>query len=384
MAKHFAGRRHYGWIAAGGVALAVLVAGGAVLALRTPGSASATARTAAAHSKVAPSTTTTAPPVPLTVALSGAATGVDGASPIVLTTSTPTGVLDGSPTISPAVPGSWSDAPGQLVFTPTDALAPSTTYTITVPAGLRSGPAEVLSPAHLTLTTVSGSTLRLQQLLAQLGYLPLSWTQTPGTPAVTPGKAAFDPPSGAFAWTWASPPASLQAAWSPGQYTVMTKGAVMAFEADHRLATDGVAGPEVWSTLLATTASAQPVHNTHGYTYALAVKSTPETLTVYHDGTVISQTGANTGIPQAPTADGTFPVYERLANQVMKGTNPDGSKYADPVSWVAYFNGGDAIHYIGRSYYGSPQSLGCVEVSYATGQHVWPYLTIGSLVTVAE
>ena len=36
----------------------------------------------------------------------------------------------------------------------------------------------------------------------------------------------------------------------------------------------------------------------------------------------------------------------------MKGTNPDGSKYADPVSWIAYFNGGDAVHGFYRSSYG--------------------------------
>ena len=29
----------------------------------------------------------------------------------------------------------------------------------------------------------------------------------------------------------------------------------------------------------------------------------------------------------------------------MKGTNPDGSKYDDPVYYVAYFNGGDAVHH---------------------------------------
>ena len=38
----------------------------------------------------------------------------------------------------------------------------------------------------------------------------------------------------------------------------------------------------------------------------------------------------------------------------MKGTNPDGSKYADPVAWVAYFNGGDAVHYFPRGFYGVP------------------------------
>ena len=67
----------------------------------------------------------------------------------------------------------------------------------------------------------------------------------------------------------------------------------------------------------------------------------------------------------------------------MKGTNPDGSKYADPVSWIADFaNGGDAVHGFYRYSYGWYQSLGCVELPPTTAQYIWPYLTYGTLVTV--
>jgi hypothetical protein len=67
----------------------------------------------------------------------------------------------------------------------------------------------------------------------------------------------------------------------------------------------------------------------------------------------------------------------------MKGTNPDGSKYADPVNFVSYFNGSDAVHYYPRGSYGWPQSLGCVELPYDQAQKAWPFLTYGTLVTVA-
>ena len=66
----------------------------------------------------------------------------------------------------------------------------------------------------------------------------------------------------------------------------------------------------------------------------------------------------------------------------MKGTNPDGKKYADPVSWVSYFNGSDAVHYYPRASYGFPQSLGCVELPNAQAEQSDPFLTYGSLVTV--
>ena len=66
----------------------------------------------------------------------------------------------------------------------------------------------------------------------------------------------------------------------------------------------------------------------------------------------------------------------------MRGTNPDGSHYADPVQFVAYFNGSDAVHYFPRGSYGSPQSLGCIELPLGAAGTAWPYLTYGSLVTV--
>ncbi|HET9075857.1 MAG TPA: Ig-like domain-containing protein [Acidimicrobiales bacterium] len=388
MAKHFGRPRHFVPIATGTVVVAALGAGGAAIALRPQPAASAASGSSGGSTTLAPATTTTtAPRLPLQVSAltpAAGATGVSGASTVVLATNSPVDTASGLPTISPAVAGRWNASGDRLVFTPTDAFAPSTTYTVTVPAGLRSTAGSPAGAAHSwSFTTQAGSTLRLQQLLAQLGYLPLNWSPSPGQPAESLARSVFQPPTGQFSWTWTSPPATLTAAWSQGQYTVMTKGAVMAFEADHGLTTDGVAGPHVWAALLAATSSASPPKNQHGYTYALATKALPETLRVWHDGTLISTSRANTGIPQAPTADGTFPVYERLATQVMKGKNPDGSKYADPVAWVAYFNGGDAIHYIARAAYGSPQSLGCVEIPYAVGQHIWPSLTIGTLVTVA-
>ncbi|HET9733351.1 MAG TPA: L,D-transpeptidase family protein [Acidimicrobiales bacterium] len=315
------------------------------------------------------------------------ATGVDGTTPVVLSTSNPVDLASVAVTVSPPVRGRWGTRPGALVFTPSGAFPPSTRVSIGLSPGTRSvHGATVAHPFSTSFTTAAGSVLRLQQLLAELGYLPLRWTPAAGEPAEPSPEAAdravFQPPAGAFTWAWSAPPASLVAQWTPGRYTVMVRGAVMAFEADHGLAVDGVAGPQVWAALLNATDRATAPTSQAGYTYALASKGAPETLTVWHNGVLIGATRANTGIPQAPTADGTFPIYERLAAQIMRGTNPDGTRYADPVAWVAYFNGGDAIHYIARSSYGYPQSLGCVEVPYQVAKEIWPYLGIGTLVSV--
>jgi hypothetical protein len=155
----------------------------------------------------------------------------------------------------------------------------------------------------------------------------------------------------------------------------------MAFESDHLMTMDGIAGTAVWHALFKAVAAGQD--NAHGYTYARATKDSPETLTIWHDGHRVFRSLSNTGIPVAPTADGTAPVYLRYRNQIMKGTNPDGTKYADPVQFVAYFRAGEAVHYFPRFSYGFPQSLGCVELPLAAAAKAWPYLTYGSLVTVS-
>jgi hypothetical protein len=40
------------------------------------------------------------------------------------------------------------------------------------------------------------------------------------------------------------------------------------------------------------------------------------------------------------------------------------------------------VHSMDRASFGSPQSLGCVELPLTEARQVWPYLTYGTLVTV--
>jgi UTRA domain len=68
--------------------------------------------------------------------------------------------------------------------------------------------------------------------LLQLGYLPLRWTPASTTASSSPNLDAYNPPAGRFTWTWVNPPATLALQWAEGQYTTMTRGAVMAFESD--------------------------------------------------------------------------------------------------------------------------------------------------------
>ncbi len=177
-------------------------------------------------------------------------------------------------------------------------------------------------------------------------------------------------------------PGYFMAMWSPGQTNTITLGAVMTFESQQHMTTDGVAGPKVWLALLQAAAADQVDSDTH-YDWVDVSESIPEHANVWRDGQIVYSTRANTGIAAAPTVQGTWPVYVRYVSTTMRGTNPDGTKYADPgVPWVSYFHGGDALHGFYRPGYGYPQSLGCVEMPPTHAEVVYPYTPIGTLVTV--
>jgi lipoprotein-anchoring transpeptidase ErfK/SrfK len=119
------------------------------------------------------------------------------------------------------------------------------------------------------------------------------------------------------------------------------------------------------------------------YSYVHVSENLPETLILWENGKTVLTTPTNTGIASRPTALGTYPVYVRYTFNYMSGFNPDGSYYHDPVYWINYFNGGDAVHGFVRGSYGFPQSLGCVELPIPTAQVAFNHFAIGDLVTVA-
>jgi hypothetical protein len=334
--------------------------------------------------------------VPLAVTAVSPATHtqhVNGATPVKVTFSTALAADSPTPKIVPDIPGSWTHPTATtLEFTPATGFRPRTRVTVKIPAGasgVRAASGGLLdSKTVVHFRTGAWSMVRLDQLLAQLGYLPMTWAPDAGAtepdPADAAGQrsAAFDPPAGQFSWDHGYP-AQLRTFWKVGSTkSLMVQGAVMAFENDHHMTMDGIVGTAVWRALF--TAQAKGLANKAGYTYARATKYSPETLTIWHNGHRVFHALANTGISVAPTESGTAPVYLRYRYQVMKGTNPDGSKYADPVQFVAYFRAGEAVHYFPRYSYGSPQSLGCVELPLTAAAKAWPFLIYGSLVTVTN
>ncbi|HEX3783823.1 MAG TPA: L,D-transpeptidase family protein [Pseudonocardiaceae bacterium] len=323
------------------------------------------------------------------------ATNVATDAVLTVNYSMPLSTTPSPPTLNPPVVGDWNRQGSTMTFVPTGGWMPYANETVTVPAGattvVKGAKATSTTATTTTFQVAAGSETRVEQMLAELNYLPFTFEpSTPFSGKVTSALQAEPSTadtvstsalSGTLNWSWPTVPSTLSALWTPGQANTLDKGAVMAFESDHNMKMDGVAGSAVWSALLTAVAARQTDPNP--YDYLVASESLPETLKVYRDGQVIYSTLSNTGVPGATTQQGTFPVYLRFRSTEMKGTNVDGTKYDDPdIPWVAYFNGGDAVHGYPRSSYGHPQSNGCVELPISNAAQVWPMDTYGTLVTV--
>jgi peptidoglycan hydrolase-like protein with peptidoglycan-binding domain len=390
LAEHSPSRRRRPWILA--VVLLVVVAAGAGVALAVTGGGgkggggSAAGGASAGGSKDVKTAGDTGKS--LTVVSTTPPKGtknVPSNTTITVRFSAPLATVRQMPTLSPSVNGSWTRTDATtLTFQPTAPFVPSTTETLTIPGGPSGivgadGQRLATTAPPVTFTVAEGSTARLQQLLGQLGYLPLSYVEP--TPAPAPEDMALPQP-GTLAWRWPGMPTQLTSLWTQGEPNEITKAAIETFENQNGLTVDGLAGPKVWSTLLADAATAKG--DTTPWDYVLVTKTLPEHLTLWVNGAVkYGNVPVNTGAPGADTTDGTYAVFEHVKASDMKGTNVTGSTYNDPtVPWASYFNGGDALHGFPRAHYGYPQSNGCVEMPITTAGNVWPYTPIGTPVTV--
>jgi peptidoglycan hydrolase-like protein with peptidoglycan-binding domain len=310
-------------------------------------------------------------------------------TPLRLRFSEPVSLLlhNHAPKLVPATPGAWRTLDSHtLEFVPRGyGFGLDTPVRLILPS-----PVERVSGGRSTTTrtiawrTPPGSEVRLQQLLAELGYLPVSWTAAHEDAARTiaaQSRAAVQPPAGSFGWRYPNIPSELSSLWIEGQPNQIVRGAVMTFQDTHDLTVDGFAGRDVWRALIADVIAGRG--RGVDYSYVYVHRSVPQSLNLWHAGQVILSSPGNTGVPAAPTQLGTFPVFEHIPVGTMSGTNPDGSHYNDPgIRYISYFNGGDAIHSFNRSSFGTPQSLGCVELPLAAAATVWPYTPIGTLVTI--
>ncbi len=305
----------------------------------------------------------------LTVSLNGAA---DASSP--------------PPTIEPYVAGSWTSWGDSESFKPLTSFAPCTSYTLTIPAGTAAvGETPLRADRTLHFSVACPSVKALQEALARLNYLPYRLDGYSGIDLNVPlttglaAERAFVLPHGWLRREYREAPAL-----EFGKMDPTTTGALEVWEQDHDIAIGTAPDAAIWHSLLVEEALNH--RNPRPYTWVTVTENTvPELLKVHENNHVVITSPANTGIPGRATQTGEFPIYVRYTSTTMSGTNPDGSHYDDPgVPWVSYFNGGDAVHGFPRASYGSPQSLGCVELPIPTAQKVFYQLMVGDMVDVSD
>ncbi len=151
---------------------------------------------------------------------------------------------------------------------------------IRLPRGVHvAGQAGSKLTSTLQWTVPQGSLLRLQQLFAQLGYLPLKWkpfADPPSTSESVQLAAAVAPPRGRFSWRYPNTPASLRSLWQVGADNEIIRGAVSMFENVHGMAADGLPGPKVWAALIGDAIAGK--RDTNGYDYVFVHRSIPQSL----------------------------------------------------------------------------------------------------------
>ena len=278
--------------------------------------------------------------------------------------------------VQPNLTTRWQQvSPRDVQAVVTSNLRPAVVYTISTPTRMRCASGCAFTQLRTRTAWVSTNLTWEAQLLAELNYLPVAFTSS--TPHGDPSQSV----SGHFTWKYADLPTRLSSQWNLGSDNVILHGALMDFQNVNQLPVTGVPDASTWSALIAAVQNNKVDPST--YNYVDVSMSSPETLTLYVAGHSKFHALVNTGIAVSPTATGTYPVYLRYTSQTMSGTNPDGTHYSDPgIPWVSYFNGGDALHGFIRATYGWPQSLGCVEMPFASAKVVWPYTPLGTLVTV--
>ena len=267
-----------------------------------------------------------------------------------------------SPTCSAATPaalaahaGRWRQPDSHtLVFVPSGLRRPlrrraaRRRFRDTVAVAARSGGRPGDDPREIDWTVPPGSTLRLQQLLAQAGYLPLDWTpaarrsRARRAPSCRPPST---PPEGASAGATRTRRPSCARSGARASRTQITRGAVMMFQDEHGLDRRRHRRRRTCGTRCSPTRSPASAA-ARGYSYVYVHRNVPAVADALaqrpHRPHLARQ---HRRARRADRSSARSRCSSTSRSTTMSGTNPDGSHYNDPgIKWVSYFNGGDALH----------------------------------------
>ena len=112
-----------------------------------------------------------------------------------------------------------------------------------------------------------------------------------------------------------------------------------------------------------------------------------QTLAVYDNARLVFATLVSAGVEPLWTQPGLFPIYSRKeAEDMSGGTLADGDRYyLERVPWTQYFDQARALHgTYWHTYFGYPQSRGCVNLSIGDARWVFDWAREGDWVYVHD
>ena len=169
-----------------------------------------------------------------------------------------------------------------------------------------------------------------------------------------------------------------------GTYTADTANAVLAFQKREGLERDGVAGPIVQAAV--TAAHGAGPHST-GPTPRIEVDVARQVAFVVFAGRPVETLNVSTGSGikyQDPTTKAEDVAYTPVGTfTVQREVNADVNAPLGTLHRPMYFYGGWAIHGA-ASVPGWPASHGCVRVSYADADWLYPQVPVGTPVVVYD
>jgi lipoprotein-anchoring transpeptidase ErfK/SrfK len=113
-----------------------------------------------------------------------------------------------------------------------------------------------------------------------------------------------------------------------------------------------------------------------------------QTLGIYEDGKLVFAALIASGMEPFFTKPGLFQIYEKLETTTMMGAfEADRSDfyYLEDVPYTLYYDEARALHgAYWRTYYGFPQSHGCVNLSISDARIVYEWAQVGDWVYVHD
>jgi len=113
-----------------------------------------------------------------------------------------------------------------------------------------------------------------------------------------------------------------------------------------------------------------------------------QTMLVYEDGRLLFATLMASGLEPFYTQPGLFPIYEKKPLETMQGSfEADRSDfyYLQDVPWTMYFDQARALHTAyWRTFFGYPQSHGCINLSPGDAKWVFDWAEEGDYVWVHD